>query len=716
VFEHPYNPTLPELKQTCSVCGKSLITEKRASIMSGLFQYDRCSCVSAKESQYLEILNQAELSLTAELVSRELSVVAPEPSRRATVGGVNFGERYKVVRLVGVGSMGRVIRIKDLHLDIELAAKVLHQHLITDSAASKRFAHEMARATQLITPHIVGTYESGMTSQGWPYAITDYLVGRNLAKELEDHGPIEPMRAINIFIQICSGLEHAHNKGVIHGDIKPSNVFLTNPSAASESVKIIDFGITRVTRTSDIGVTRLTDTAEIIGTPLYMCPEQCIGEPMSPLSDIYSLGCVMYECLSGKSPFAAENTVKIILRHLSEGGAKRLNQVLRPNTSLPPGLEQIIMNCLNRFPQKRYQSAKDLAVDLERVRDGKKPLIVVRPLRLPVFRIARRAQLIWVALTAVSCLLVLAWQFRAKWWPAPTAVTKVKPAVLDPSVVGMTLDQIVGAAHRAADPPHGVGDPKQAIFLYNQALAKVRALVPPDSGEEMNVLHGYGVDLIALGENNKACDIFEQGLAITSSHGSKQDKINFYRGLGTAQFNLGQLIESTNNTKEAADLSEQVNPISFETMSTANDMALRLYQRGSAYFDSAERWFQKVHLAAKYLIRNRAAVMIDGNAYQYEGLIADKQNKHDQAGRLFEYVLPFFEKFPGDGNLNLKGHYEVMAEHYRLVGDNSRAKFWDEKAVAVVKDAKVSEKSGTANKAQTDETAEKAKSAKSGGG
>jgi serine/threonine protein kinase len=647
----------------------------------------------------LAILNQAELSLTAELVTRELSVVVPETARRATVGGINLGERYKVIRQVGVGGMGRVFRIKDLDLEVDLAAKVLHQYLLSDASAAKRFQREMTRAMQLTTPHIVTTYESGTTAQGWPYVITDYLVGRNLAKELEDTGPIEPRRAINIFIQICQGLEYAHNRGFIHRDLKPSNIVLTNPAGSTDFVRIVDFGIAKVTRTSDIGVTRLTDTAEIIGSPLYMCPEQCIGEPLTPLSDIYSLGCVMYECLTGKSPFAAENTVKTILRHLGDGGPKPIGQMLRPNTQLPPGLDRVIMNCLHRFPQKRYQSAKELSVDLERVRDGKKPLIVLRPFKLPSFRLSTlRLPLIWTAATVASCLLVLAWQSRAKWWPVQTEVTRAVPVVLDPSVAGMTLEKIVAAAHRAADPPKGAADQKKAIFLYDQAWKKARSLVPPDAGEVMDVLHNYGLDLIALGDNEKACEIFDQGLAITATHGSKQDKINFYSGLGLAQFNLGRLVESTNNTKEAAELNEQVNPVSFEALSSANDMGVRLYQRGPDYFDSAHKWFQKVHAAAKYLVRNPTAVKINGYAYQYQGLIADHKNSHAEATWLFETALPYFEKFPGEGKLKLKGHYEVMAEHYRLIGDNIKAKLYDQKAADVGKTDEGTEKVKSAQK------------------
>ncbi len=682
MFEHLYNPVLPDLKQTCTVCGKTL-NETRGGVRLLPLPIDRCTCLSAKEAQFLEILRQTEFSLTAELATSDsLSDAAVAPAHRATMGGVDLGDKYKVSRMVGSGSMGRIFRIKDAQLGTDLAAKVLHPHVLTDSRAGKRFVRDIAHSTQLIHPNIVDTFESGMTAQGLPYAITEYLVGRNLAKEIEAHGPVEPQRAIKIFIQICNGLEYAHNQGVIHRDLKPSNIFLSSQVNGNDFVKIVDFGIGKITRPTEIGASSLMHTGEIYGSLPYMCPEQCIDEPLSPQSDIYSLGCLMYETLTGRSPYAAENSVKIILRHLSEEGPKPLRQSVRPNTQLPPGLEEVILNCLNRFPQKRYPSAKLLAMDLERVRDGKMPG-VLRRLQLPSVRITplRKKQLVAAAIVclAITSASLSIWLLK----PTLTAPVKPSPVVVDPTVATLNMDEVIDDAHEAAQPAKGASDPKKAIFLYEQALAKVRAHTPADPIAEMNVLHHYGVDLIALGENEMAVKVLQQGLALTAGHGTKQEKLDFYGSLSAAQYNLGQMVEATNNCKTAAELSEQLNPDNFQTLSAVNDMGVLLYHRGPLFFETAKMWFRKAHTIAKHLTWNEKAVKIDGREFQYEGLIADKQGKRGDAAAYFDAALQIFYEYPGKNRVDLKDHYKVLASHYRMAGNNAKAKEYSDLAATI---------------------------------
>jgi serine/threonine-protein kinase len=177
-----------------------------------------------------------------------------------------------------------------------------------------------------------------------------FVTGESLESVLNSEGVLTGERAINIFIQIAEALVHAHEKGIVHRDLKPSNVLLTKHEHVDDFVKLVDFGIAKIADSFNADKTKLTQTGELIGTPLYMSPEQCHGDELDARSDLYSLGCVMYETISGSPPFDGENAVRVLLKQISDEPAP-----LPKMFGISADLKEVIMRCLEKDSNDRYQ-------------------------------------------------------------------------------------------------------------------------------------------------------------------------------------------------------------------------------------------------------------------------------------------------------------------------------------------------------------------------
>lgn len=280
----------------------------------------------------------------------------------------NLGERYEVGELLGHGGMGVVYKVRDKTLDKTFAIKVLNRSLVQDVNSVKRFEQEAHAASNLTHANLVAVYEYGMGTKGAPFIIMDYLDGCTIAESLHQEGFFDGPRALDVFIQVAEALVHAHMKGVIHRDIKPGNIILTKADNAPEMAKLVDFGIAKVLPTHEQAA-KLTQTGEIFGSPLYMSPEQCLGNKLDARSDIYAFGCVMYESLTNVAPFAADNPIKTILKQVNDEATPF--DKLPGSYSIANDLQLVIFRCLEKDPADRYQSAQDLLADLTRIRDGK---------------------------------------------------------------------------------------------------------------------------------------------------------------------------------------------------------------------------------------------------------------------------------------------------------------------------------------------------------
>jgi eukaryotic-like serine/threonine-protein kinase len=258
--------------------------------------------------------------------------------------------RYQVENVLGGGGMALVYRARDEELDRPVAIKLLADNLAADEAFRKRFLREARLAAQLAHPNVVQVYDSG-EADGRPYIVMEYVEGETLADLLARRGRLPPAEAVELALQVCSGLEHAHRAGLVHRDIKPQNLLIR----ADGTVKITDFGIAR----SAHG-TRLTETGSVLGTASYLAPEQAAGEEVTPAADVYAVGVVLYELLAGRTPRTPETLTQLVLR----GEEQPIPPLRELAPEVPAELEDVVMRCLARIPEYRPPSAGALGADL----------------------------------------------------------------------------------------------------------------------------------------------------------------------------------------------------------------------------------------------------------------------------------------------------------------------------------------------------------------
>jgi len=295
-----------------------------------------------------------------------------QPSRPLTaedMAAIRFSAQYDMLEMIGYGGMGSVYKVRDRQRGGLFALKILHSELAKQPGAVKRFEQEATSASQLTHPNLVAVYQHGLLKEGQPYLLMDYVEGESLAHLLSKEKYLDTHQVTDIFLQVAEAVKHAHDKGVIHRDLKPSNILLTKAENGSYLVKLVDFGIAKVLTPTDKEMSNLTQSGEIFGSPQYMSPEQCLGDQLDCRADLYSLGCVMYESLTGKPPFTANNPIKLVFKHINDAPPA----LLRPlqGHEISPGLKTIVMRCLEKDPADRYQSASELVRDLTLVQDGK---------------------------------------------------------------------------------------------------------------------------------------------------------------------------------------------------------------------------------------------------------------------------------------------------------------------------------------------------------
>src|SRR5919202_4026912 len=271
-----------------------------------------------------------------------------------------FDGRYRVLRKLGAGGMANVYLAEDQELGRRVAIKILNDRHANDDQFVERFRREAKNAAALSHPNIVSIFDRGESEDGTYYIAMEYLPGGTLKDRIVKRGALPAHTAAAVALQIAEALRAAHERDVIHRDIKPHNILITG----SGDVKVTDFGIARAASSST-----MTRTGHILGTAHYISPEQAIGEPVGPASDLYSLGVVLYEMLTGELPFDADTPIGIAMKHVN--GRVRPPQDLNP--SVPDGINAITLRLLAKNPEDRYGSDAELIEDLERFGAGLDP-------------------------------------------------------------------------------------------------------------------------------------------------------------------------------------------------------------------------------------------------------------------------------------------------------------------------------------------------------
>ncbi|MDD3895017.1 MAG: protein kinase, partial [Syntrophomonadaceae bacterium] len=236
-----------------------------------------------------------------------------------------LGDRYEILEIIGEGGMAIVYKARDITLDRVVAIKVLKDEFDNDPSFVERFKTEALAAAKLTHPNIVNIYDVGQQNNKH-YIVMEYVEGKTLQETISSQGLMPVTKAVDIAAMICDGLQAAHEKGIIHRDVKPHNILITN----SGIVKVADFGIAQA-----ISKKTLTFNGHIVGTVHYIAPEQAKGETVTPATDIYSLGCVLYEMLTGIVPFDAESPLTVVLKHIHDEPVLPRSK----NPAIPAGLE-----------------------------------------------------------------------------------------------------------------------------------------------------------------------------------------------------------------------------------------------------------------------------------------------------------------------------------------------------------------------------------------
>ena len=327
-----------------------------------------------------------------------------------------FNSRYELGAMIGTGGMADVYIAEDLRLHRKVAVKILRSDLARDPAFVSRFKKEALAAGGLNNPGIVAVFDSGEDGAD-SYIVMELVKGHTLRQVLQSDAVISQDEAVSIVTEILEALEYSHDQGIIHRDIKPGNIMITD----SGKVKVMDFGIARAL--DDIGAT-MTNTWNVVGTAQYLSPEQATGENADARSDIYSVGCLMYELLVGRPPFIGDTPVSIAFQHVSAP----LPAPSDINPNIDPNLETIIKVALHKNPSDRYQDAGAMLADLRRAVRGEQVTTKIRKTK-PTRR------LFLLGGVAVA-LVVIAGATLATRTHAPTA-----PSLQVPNVVGLTESQ-----------------------------------------------------------------------------------------------------------------------------------------------------------------------------------------------------------------------------------------------------------------------------------
>lgn len=410
--------------------------------------------------------------------------------------------RYEIRELVGKGGMCVVYRARHLKMERDVALKMLHRHLVRDKTILDRFLQEARAESTLKHPNVISVNAVGVTEDGQLFIAMDFIQGRSLADLLRIETQLPEPLAKDIFLQICAGLAHAHEHDVIHRDLKPSNVMLVG-SGADLCAKIVDFGIAKLAVPQN--GQRLTQTGNIVGSPPYMSPEQCMGKQLDKRSDIYSLGCLMYECLSGRTPFEGDSPLETMSCHVSE----QPRSLVEAGIAVNPVIDEIVLRCLEKDPDKRFSTVGDVVNALEswEPHNKRQEMRAPTPARVPapVKGSAHRARpgrirtrLGWRAAAAVVCVTVLIALVAYK--PLSTLYDNaVRLPALDEAVRvaqhdhGSNSPQFVEAILKQGDFCYASGRIAMAQFAYQAAILHLPAGTPAQKARAAELIQrAYG--------------------------------------------------------------------------------------------------------------------------------------------------------------------------------------------------------------------------------
>ena len=555
------------------------------------------------------------------------------------VAGQLVADRYQILELLGEGGMGAVYKVRDQHLDRLVALKVIRPALAQNAQALSRFKQELILARQVTHRNVVRIYDLA-EADGVKFITMEFVDGRSLASLLREKGRLAPKEAAEIVAQVCRALEAAHAEGVVHRDLKPQNIMVNTIG----KVVVMDFGIARSTETAN-----MTQSGALVGTPEYMSPEQAKGERVDARSDLFSIGIILYELLTGKSPFKADTTMATLYKRTTE----RARPPIELSPEIPEALNQIAVRCLEIDREKRYGSATEALEHLEEwlgPEGGKKTI--------PAGRQPLREKIAWVALGGVVVLAAGAVAFREKFLARAPAVHR-EVSVLVADFENRTAEPVFD---ETLEPAFIIGL-EGASFIQSFSRSTAQSLAAQlrpgikslDEATARLVATREGIDVIVLGSIGKdgneyalhvrALDgITGKNIVEKSARTAKTDALSH---VGRLSADIRSALGDT--TPEAVKLSAQ------ETFTTETLEAAHEYAEGQTLLWDG-KWEESIP-------HYQQAVELDPNMGRaYAGMAVASGNLGRQADkeRYFEQALAHIDRMTDREKYRTRGAYYVM--------------------------------------------------------
>lgn len=379
---------------------------------------------------------------------------------RADWLGANIDGKFKIVSLLSEGGMGVTFLAEQEELGRKVVLKILHLNLANDPEGRERFIREAQLLGSLQHSHLVQVYSAGVYADEFPYIAMEYLEGKTLEEYLRNSGPIDWKKACRISMQVCEAMDYCHAAGVIHRDLKPANIIILQ-NTQSDFVKVIDFGLAKAL---DGNKNTLTATGLVVGSPHYMSPEGCAGQKPDSRSDIYSLGCVLYEMLAGRPPFLSESPFELFSAHKTDDPVEPSKHV--PSIVIPSALDGTVLKALEKDPQKRFASMEEFSENLAAVLLDRELSFDLKELTVYRQKAKKPHSKFQIGLTvaAFSILLLTAVLFSLKVTGSRNSevASRIDAASKDLNNVELALD--------ALERPQMQGDKKKLLEQANKCL------------------------------------------------------------------------------------------------------------------------------------------------------------------------------------------------------------------------------------------------------
>ena len=551
--------------------------------------------------------------------------------------GTEIGLRYRVVQLLGRGGMGAVYRVWDEELNRDVALKLIRPEIAADADVIERFKREIQLSSRVTHKNVLRVYDLG-EADGTRFLTMQFVEGRDLSSLIKELGPLPVPRLISLFRQICQGLEAAHEQGVVHRDLKPQNIMVEG----NDNVLITDFGLAK-----NLGASAMTELGALMGTPAYMSPEQVRGQAVDKRADIYSLGVILYEMASGKTPFAGGSVFEVMMRRLSTP-PRPLGEL---NPAIPAYLRKIVERCLAVEASARYQTVEEILADL----DASSFTTNVR------FELTRRR---WMLLTAGAALVAAVAVAGAVW------LAKRKPA---PQVAGPARSVLI------ADFDNRTGDPVFDGTLetaFNIALEDASFITTFRRDAARKVASQLQPDATGLPENVARLVAAREGVGVVTSGSVAPEGSGYKVTVRAVDAMTGKPIVSAEASADGknsvlgavAKLASKVRgALGDTTPESARIAAAETFTAGS--FEAAHEYSvaQDLQWAGKWddAIRHyNRAVELDANMGRaYAGLAAVENNRgrRAEAENNYKLALARIDRMSDREKYRTRGGYYILA-------------------------------------------------------